>query len=137
DVQSLQFGQQGADADIGAHVIDVTSLPDTLGIKDKGFIRAADAPGGFHNIYAYKHSDGRVLLFTTVQGQHANVYDMEKFLAGDAKFGLVGQVPVPETPNQRMRATTTSTSATTPPTIETCSTAPGQAGTMCTTSRGW
>jgi hypothetical protein len=103
DVQSLQFGQQGPDADIGAHVIDVTGLPDTNSVKDKGYIRYPDAPGGFHNMYAYKHSDGRVLLFTTVTAQHANVYDMEKFLAGDPKFGLVGQVPIPDMPNARQR----------------------------------
>jgi hypothetical protein len=28
---------------------------------------------------------------------------MEKFLAGDSKFGLVGQVPLPDVPNPRMR----------------------------------
>ena len=44
DLQSLQFGQQGPDADIGAHIVDVTSLPDTSGIKDKfGSIEVDDA----------------------------------------------------------------------------------------------
>ena len=33
DVQSFQFGQSGPDADVGAVVLDVTSLPDTSGIR--------------------------------------------------------------------------------------------------------
>ncbi len=96
DVQSLQFGQQGPDADIGAHVIDVTGLPDTTKIIDKGFIRAKDSPGGFHNIYMYKHSDGRALLVTTNGNPGARVFDMEKYLAGDPNQGLAGKIPVPE-----------------------------------------
>ena len=97
DVQSLQFGQQGPDADAGAHVLDVTSLPDTSKIVDKGYIRFAESPGGFHNMYAYKHSDGRVLLFTTTTTHNVNVYDMEKFLGGDAQSGLIAKIPNPET----------------------------------------
>src|SRR5262249_31569196 len=93
DVQSLQFGGGGPDADVGAHVLDVTGLPDTSKIIDKGFIHAPEAPGGVHNMYAYKHSDGRALLFTTLNAQYANVYDMEKFVSGDPKQGLVGTVP--------------------------------------------
>jgi hypothetical protein len=96
DVQSLQFGQQGPDVDIGARVIDVTGLPDSASVKEVGFIREPSMPGGFHNIFAYKHSDGRVLLFTTVQAPQANVFDMEKYLAGNPNQGLVGRVPVPE-----------------------------------------
>jgi hypothetical protein len=46
-------------------------------------------------MFAYKHSDGRVLLFTTVNEPHGNIYDMEKVLAGD-KNALIGKVPVPE-----------------------------------------
>ncbi|MBI4501001.1 MAG: hypothetical protein HY700_07550, partial [Gemmatimonadetes bacterium] len=91
-------GQQGPDADIGAHIIDVTGLPDTTKIIDKGFIRAADAPGGFHNIFMYKHSDGRPLLVVTLGAPRGNIYDMEKFLAGDANFGFIGPVPIPANP---------------------------------------
>ena len=93
-VQSLQFFGASPDADLGAVVADVTSLPDTSKIKIVARIRYP-AAGGFHNMFAYKHSDGRVLLFTTVNETHANVYDMEKVLAGD-KNALIGKVPVPE-----------------------------------------
>jgi len=93
-VNSFQFGQSGPNADLGAVVFDVTGLPDTSKIKEVGRIHAPDAPNGFHNVYLYKHSDGRVLLFATSIGE-VKIYDMGKFLSGDARYGLVGRVPVP------------------------------------------
>ena len=96
DVQSFQFGQSGPDSDVGAVVFDVTGLPDTSTIREVGRVRAADTPGGFHNIYAYKHSSGRVLLFATTNAPHVNIYDMAKFLAGDRMQGFIGRVPVPD-----------------------------------------
>lgn len=95
-VQGVQYRQGSPDADLGAVVFDVTDLPDEM--EEVGRIRAPDTPGGFHNVYAYKHSDGRVLLFTTVSGSHANIYDMERFLEGDGDQGLIGRLPVPENP---------------------------------------
>jgi hypothetical protein len=65
-------------------------------IKEVGRIRAPFAAGGFHETFAYKHSDGRTLLFTTAQEPFGHIYDMEKFLAGDANHGLIGKIPVPE-----------------------------------------
>jgi hypothetical protein len=95
DVQSFQFAQGGPDADLGAILFDVTELPDTTKIKEVGRIRVPDAPGGFHNVYTYKHSDGRVLMFSTVQAPYANIYDMGKLLAGDPNQGLIGKIPNP------------------------------------------
>jgi hypothetical protein len=95
--QSVQFRQSGPDSDVGAIVFDVTSLPDVSKIREVGRVRAPDAPGGFHNIYAYKHSDGRALMFAT-SGPGAKVYDMDKFLAGAPDQGLLGTVPVPANP---------------------------------------
>ena len=63
DVQSFQFRLGGPDADLGAIVFDVTGLPDTATIAEVARIRAPDVPGGFHNVFAYKHSSGRVLLY--------------------------------------------------------------------------
>jgi len=94
-VQSFQFAPGGPNPDLGAIVFDVTGLPDTNAIREVGRIRAPDAPGGFHNIFAYKHSSGRVLLITTTNGGRANIYDMGRFLAGDANQGLIGHVPWP------------------------------------------
>ena len=98
DVGSLQFRQSGPDADVGAVVVDVTGLPDTSKIKEVGRIRAPDAPGGFHNIFNYKHSDGRTLMFATSTTPGAKVYDLSRFVAGDSAQGLVGGIPVPENP---------------------------------------
>lgn len=97
-IQSMQFGSGGPNADLGAVVVDVTGLPDTTKIREAGRIRAPDAPGGFHNIFAYKHSDGRALLFAT-SARTARIYDLASFLRGAADYGLIGAVPMPETPD--------------------------------------
>ena len=93
--ESFQFRAGGPDVDLGAVVFDVTGLPDVSTIREMGRIRAPDTPGGFHNIFAYKHSNGQALLFATTSAPHAKVYDLEKFLAGDPRQGLVGTVPNP------------------------------------------
>ena len=103
DVQSFQFRSGGPDVDLGAVIFDVTGLPDTATIEEAGRIRVPEIPGGFHNLFAYKHSDGRVLLFATTNGPQANIYDMEKFLSGDGSQGLIGRVPVPANPAARQR----------------------------------
>src|SRR5258705_19926 len=106
-VQSVMFNGSGPDTDLGAVVFDVTGLPDTSTIREIGRMREPRAPGGFHNVFAYRHSDGRTLLFATIGGATnprvgvtlssvANAYDMEKWLAHDPNQGFVGQVPVPD-----------------------------------------
>jgi hypothetical protein len=93
-VQSFQFGGGGADADLGAIVFDVTDLPDPDGVREVARIRAPDMPGGFHNIFIYKHSDGRPLLLTTTNGGVVNVYDLRRVVAGED--GLAGSIPIPD-----------------------------------------
>ena len=97
-VQSLQFGQGGPDSDMGAVVLDVTGLPDPSTVREVARIREPLLPGGFHNIFVYKHSDGRVLLFTTVSGPYSHVYDLGRVVAGDLENARVGRVPGPERP---------------------------------------
>ncbi|MEE9576662.1 MAG: hypothetical protein V3W35_04555, partial [Gemmatimonadota bacterium] len=97
-VQSMQFQGGGPDGDLGAVIFDVTGLPDPSKVREVGRIRSSDTPGGFHNIFMYRHSDGRALLFTTTNGPFTNVYDMAKFLDGDEEYGLVAQIAVPESP---------------------------------------
>ncbi len=103
-VQSLQFGAGGPDNDLGAVILDVTGLPDPSTVREVARIREPDLPGGFHNIFIYKHSDGRVLLFTTVSGPFAHAYDLGKIVDGDMENRLAGRVPVPESPEGRGRA---------------------------------
>ncbi|MCB0718189.1 MAG: hypothetical protein KDD65_07070 [Bacteroidetes bacterium] len=98
-VQSLQFGQGGPDGDLGAVVLDVTGLPDASKVKEVARIREPDLPGGFHNIFIYKHSSGKVLLFTTVSGPFANVYDLGMVVEGKGADAQIARVPVP---NQEM-----------------------------------
>ena len=40
------------------------------------------SPGGFHNTFAYKHSDGRALYFVTTNQSKAIVYDLAKIVSG-------------------------------------------------------
>jgi len=94
-VQSLQFRQGGPDTDLGAVVLDVTGLPDPSTVKEVARIREPEMPGGFHNIFIYKHSDGRVLLLTTIAGPFAHVYDLGKVVEGDVENALAGRIPNP------------------------------------------
>lgn len=63
----------------GAFVFDVTDFPE----NNRALPRAAHviAPGGFQRIFAYKHSDGRPLLFGTGGGD-VFVYDLAAALGG-------------------------------------------------------
>jgi len=94
--QSLQFMQGSPDADLGAVIFDVTGLPDPSKVKEVARIRYPQSPGGFHNTFAYKHSDGRALYFTTVNQSKALIYDLEKVVKGaDPATALIGEVPNP------------------------------------------
>ena len=100
-VQSVQFSQGGPNADMGAAVLDVTDLPDGDSVHEVARIYAPETPGGFHNIFIYKHSNGRVLLFSTVRGSTANVYDLGMVVEGDVSNSLVAQVPTPSDQTRR------------------------------------
>ena len=103
-VQSLQFGAGGPNNDLGAVILDVTGLPDSTQVREVARIHEPDLPGGFHNIFVYAHSNGRPLLFSTVSGPFAHVYDLGKIVEGNLEEGLVARVPVPESPLGRSRA---------------------------------
>ncbi|HKK08780.1 MAG TPA: hypothetical protein VKA44_07845 [Gemmatimonadota bacterium] len=94
-VQSFQFQQGTPDGDLGAVVLDVTGLPDAGKVEVVATIRNPDEPGGFHNIFAYRHSDGRALLFATVSGDHANIYDLARVVGGHPEDALVARIPDP------------------------------------------
>lgn len=100
-VQSLQFGQGGPDSDLGAVVLDVTGLPDPESVKEVARLREPSLPGGFHNIFIYKHSNGRVLLMTTVNGPYAHVYDMGMVVEGNVDEALIARIPNPDDSGRR------------------------------------
>ena len=95
-VQSLQFGQGGPNVDLGAVILDVTGLPDPNTVREVARIHEPEMPGGFHNIFIYKHSNDRVYLFTTARAPGALIYDLGMIVEGDRENALVGMVPVPE-----------------------------------------
>ncbi len=94
-VQSYQFFG-GPDSDLGAIILDVTNLPDAASVTDVARIRNSENPGGFHNIFIYKHSNGRVYLLATTQNTYAQVYDLGRVVEGNVENALVGTIPVPE-----------------------------------------
>ena len=95
-VQSLQFGQGGPNNDLGAVILDVTGLPDPSTVHEVARIREPEMPGGFHNIFIYKHSNDRVYLFTTARAPGALIYDLGMIVEGDLENARVGMVPIPE-----------------------------------------
>ena len=103
DVTSFQFRQGGPDADLGAVVVDVTGLPDPSMVKEVARIRAPEIPGGFHNIFAYKHSDGRALLFATTNGEFTYIYDVALVVSGGRNGGLVSKIAVLQPSERRAR----------------------------------
>ena len=97
-VLATQFGAGGPNRDLGAVILDVTDLPDPETVREVARIREPDVPGGFHNAFTYKHSNGGVYLFTTVNGPYSHVYDMSRVIAGDMDNALVARIPVPDNP---------------------------------------
>ncbi len=94
--QSFQFMQGSPDADLGAVIFDVTGLPDASKVKEVARIRYPASPGGFHNTFAYKHSDGRALFFATVNASKALVFDLGKVVAGgDPSTWQIGEIANP------------------------------------------
>ena len=99
---AFQFASGGPDRDLGAVVWDITGLPDTSTIREIARIRETEYPGGFHESYTYRHSAGLALLFTTVNGPWANIYDIDKVAGGgDSTTWRVGRVPIPGDSAQR------------------------------------
>ena len=93
-VQSFEFSR-GPDTDLGAIVFDVTGLPDPKSVKEVGRLRIPQFRGGFHNIFIYKHSNGRPLLLTTVPSGKAHVYDLGILVDDGPDDALVAEVPLP------------------------------------------
>ena len=92
-VQSVQFNQGGPNSAMGAVVFDVTGLPDPTTVKEVARIQAPRQPNGFHNIFIYTHTSGRVLLFATTEGSAVNVYDLGNVVEDRPNDALIATVP--------------------------------------------
>ena len=93
-VLAVQLRRAGPDSDLGAIIFDVTGLPDVATFREVARLQGPQEQGGFHNVFAYRHSNGRVLLFATRVAPHANVYDLGYLVEGRPD-ALVAQVPLP------------------------------------------
>ena len=67
------FGREVRIPRLALLFFDVTDLPEAP--REVGRIRQSETPGGFHNIFTYKHSGGSPLLFAT-SGPSAKVFDL-------------------------------------------------------------
>ncbi len=95
-IQGFQFAPGSPDDDLAAIIFDVTSLPDTSKIREVARIRVGDARGGVRDIFAYKHSDGRALLFIAVNAPRALIYDLDAVVATHGNAAPVATVPIPD-----------------------------------------
>ena len=104
-VQSFQFRQSGPDYDLGAIVFDVTGLPDPSQVREVARITEPLVPGGFHNIFAYKHSNGQNLLYgALLSATAAFVYDLDMVVAGESwETARIAEVPRPTPEEYRWR----------------------------------
>ena len=103
-VQSFEFSQ-GPGTDLGAIVFDVTGLPNPDAVKEVTRIMIPEHPGGFHNIFIYRHSNGRPLLLTTVRSGKAHVYDLPMVVSGDVNESLIAEIPLPPIPGRSVQTT--------------------------------
>jgi hypothetical protein len=95
--QTFQFREGGPDVDLAFVAFDVTGLPDTSKVKEVARVRLPQDPGGFHENFTYKHSNGQALMFAPVTAKPVSyVYDVDKVVASGGKEGLVGKVPIPD-----------------------------------------
>ena len=92
---SCQFAQGGPDADLGAVVFDVTGLPDPSTVRQVAELRYPDMPGGIHNIFTYRHSNGRTLLAVTTQSEDVYLYDVALLAGGSSEPASRVRVPNP------------------------------------------
>ncbi len=100
-VVSCQFGQGGPDADLGAVVFDVTGLPDASTVRKVAEIRLPDMVGGIHNIFTYRHSNGRALLAATTQSEDVFLYDFGQLGRGITEPVSNIRVPTPRAERSR------------------------------------
>lgn len=105
---AITANAEGIDSDLCLLVFDVTGLPDPARVEEVARVRDPGTVRGCVFVFAYRHSDGRVLLFAAPSYRrdpgaslHANIYDARRLVEGAEDFGLIGRVPLPEIPVKR------------------------------------
>jgi hypothetical protein len=92
-VQSFEFST-GPLYELGAVIFDVTDLPDKM--PEVARFVLPEHPGGMHNIFIYKHSDGNIYLLATVRGDMVQVFDLRKAVSGQIEDSYVATIPTHE-----------------------------------------
>src|SRR5262245_31401113 len=64
--KTMSFDNNSPGADLGGAIFDVTGLPDVSKIKEVVRVHG----GGTTHVFPYKHSDGRIIAFTTPRGPY-------------------------------------------------------------------
>ncbi len=88
-VLGMRLPEDKSYGNLGAIVFDVSALPG-------GIVRETDrilSPGGLHHVFAYRHSSGSNLLFTSGGGAMV-AYDLKSLTTGDHQ--VVSTLDVPE-----------------------------------------
>lgn len=89
------FDSSSAEPDLAALIVDVSALPDTSRVRVVTRLRLPEAPGGARDLFVYKHSDGRGLLFIAAREPFAEVYDLDAIVAGRGADARIGRIPIP------------------------------------------
>lgn len=90
----LVLAVQGVDG-TGAIVFDVSMVGQNGQAEEVGRIQGDADMSGLHQLFLYKHSDGKVLLFGTGGGD-VLVYDMASVLNGNGEEALLTRLPTPD-----------------------------------------
>lgn len=90
----MSFDAGSPDADLAAIIFDVSGLPDTSRVREVARLRSS-AVGGARDLFAYKHSDGRALLFLATSADFADVYDVDALVAGRGAAAEIARIPIP------------------------------------------
>ena len=102
-LNGFQFRGGGPDVDLGGIVWDVTGLPDTSKIREVTRLRVPEHPGGFHETFSYKHSNGQALVAAQTVSIDAYLYDMDRIVAGDPN-PIVAKIAIPNAKEVRWTA---------------------------------
>jgi hypothetical protein len=88
---AYQYAAEGPVVRGGLVVFDMTGLPDVRTVREVGRV---ELEGGFQNLFVYKHSSGQTLLLAA-GGELARIYDVGRFLEGDANRGFLTELQTP------------------------------------------
>jgi hypothetical protein len=94
----VRVQQGGPNYDLGAIIFVVTGLPDPKTVKEVARIREPEFPGGFHEHYMYKHSDGSAAVCSTAW--RSGCIRVRHGASAEGRKGTRGKDPAPDDRSQ-------------------------------------